>query len=250
MSQIEQEILADKIAAVREICDFIDKRSSSLIDAETRLEEAIQKEKELNDKFNIKNIIIYSILASFVLLIPMSLLSMVVSLPLYFGTPIVSFIGIYIFANNYKKKQMPPMIKANKRIKESAEIERNDLANVINQSYYNIKAEIDVLLRQNANFEMLEILSTEGFVDEALNVVALDYMYHAVKKGYAKSFSDAVMHFREISEKLSEQKDEESIKLYEEIQEGNLRAEYRAGIVLHCEDIKKELNKSQSEDNP
>ena len=50
------------------------------------------------------------------------------------------------------------------------------------------------------------------------------------------------MHFNELKESLKSREDEKSQKLSEEIAAGELRAEYREGLIKHCKRLSEELN--------
>lgn len=60
------------------------------------------------------------------------------------------------------------------------------MINVINRSYYNIKAELDPFLRSGDNEEFIEQLDCEDIPIECENLTALDYMYCAIQRNYAQ----------------------------------------------------------------
>ena len=100
----QNNILAAKIAAVREIYSLIDKKTTSFVDAETELENALAKKSEYENRYNIKEMLFYTLIGTIALLIPMSFLSMFFSAPLYYFTPIVALAIVLYLKNDYKKK--------------------------------------------------------------------------------------------------------------------------------------------------
>ncbi len=240
MSSFEAEILATKIAAIREIYNFIDKKIPLFVDAEIRLQEGLEQQKEAENKYGGATFVIMSIAAAIAFVIPLSFISQLIETPLYYASPVFGIIAVYMFRNNYRKKKMPAILKATKEIIEDAEQNREGLMNVINQSYYNIKGEMFVLLHSTEDVEFVDQINDEGNPPECGNLIALDYMYHAITKGLAYPFSDAIKHFSEIKEKLKNKTDEKSVSLYNEILDGELKAEYRCGIIKRCEALQKE----------
>ena len=180
----------------------------------------------------------YVIAACFVLIIPLSLLSMIVSLPLYFATPLVAFLVVYYIKKDYRTKKLPVLLRAIKETEETALDERDNLTNLIYQSYYNVKADIETIVSDTDDDDFLEALFCEGIPIECKNVFALDYMYCAVKKGYAQTFAEAITHFQELKESLTNNQTEEGRKLYDEIVAGELLSEYRTGVIKRCEILK------------
>ena len=72
-------------------------------------------------------------------------------------------------------------------------------------------------------------------------------MYTALKRGYASNFADALMHFRELKKALANRTDEESIKLLDDVTQGELQGEYRSGYIKHCRILSDATNKTESE---
>lgn len=236
----DRDILCAKIAAIREIYNLIDKKIPLFIDAETSLEDGLEMKTAYESKYNNKEIVLYCIPLCVALLLPLSLLSVMFSAPLYYASPVVAA-GLMIYLrNNYKKKKLPVLLKAAGELISNAELERDNLCNVINQSYYGINAEMGNILKSTDDEEFIENINIFGYPPECKNIIALDYMYQAVSLGHAYPFSDAIKHFAELKEKLKDREDENSKELYKEITEGELKAEYRDCVIARCKAIDKE----------
>lgn len=243
MTQDEKDMLLSQIAMSRSVYSLIDKKIPLLVDAETRFEDAVEAQRKNNSKFKGKYFIIGCIALSFALLIPLCILSMVFSMQLYWFTPVFAVVGLYIYKLNYNKKTLPVINKANQSTIEAAKHERNDLINIINQSYFNIKTIIYELLRSTDNDEFIAQLDSEGIPFECENLIALDYIYSAIKKNCTDSFADALLHFQELKKSLKEKNDDKnSQELYKDIIDGELQAEYRRGYIYHCQKMIPEIS--------
>lgn len=234
MDYQDRETIMESIAMLRSVYSFIDQKTILLVDAESKYADALEQEKTLKNKYRGKFFILWLAIATVAFLIPICMLSLIIQLNVYWITPVVAIIVVFAYRNNYEKKKLPILLNANKDILEGAKQERDSLINIINRSYYNIKAELDPFLRSGDNEEFIEQLDCEGVPIECENLIALDYMYCAIQKNYAKTFADALLHFQKLKNDLIAQKDDKSISLYNEIFDGELRAEYRSGIIKHC----------------
>lgn len=234
MNYQDKETIMESVAMLRSVYSFIDQKTNLLVDAESKYIDALEQEEELKNKYRGKFFVLWFILATVAFLIPMCMLSLIIQLNIYWITPVVAIIAVLVYRNNYEKKKLPVLLNANKDILEGTKRERDSLINVINRSYYNIKAELDPFLRSEDNEEFIEQLDCEGVPIECENLIALDYMYCAIQRNYAKTFADALLHFQKLKNDLKTQKDDKSISLYKEISDGELRAEYRSGVIKHC----------------
>lgn len=234
MNYNDKDTIMESIAMMRSVYSLIDKKSVLLVDAESKYEEAVEQETILKRKFHGKFFALWLIAATIAFLIPMCVMSLLFAIQLYWVTPVVAILAVFIYKNNYEKKRLPILLNANNDILENSKQERDDLVNIINQSYYNIKAELDPFLRSTDNEEFIEQLDCEGIPTECSSLMALDYMYCAIQRNYAKSFADALLHFQKLKNDLKDKKDDKSVGLYQEICDAELRAEYRSGVIKHC----------------
>lgn len=230
----DKDTVMEDIAMMRKVYSEIDKMIPSFIEAEIRLEESLKQKNAIENKYKGKNFVIFCFLLSMVLLFPLCILSIMKNIQLFWFAPAIAAIGVWIYGRYYEKKQMPILLSGNEKVISSANEDRNNLMNMINQSHYNVEMEFERLVRSTENDDFLELIDTEGVPVECYNLVALDYMYCALKRGYAESFADALLHFRELKEKLNDMTDEDSKKLMKDIVEGELRGEYRNGYIKHC----------------
>lgn len=239
---MDREAAANRIAMMREVYDFIDQKTTSFVDTEENLAKQLDERSGIEKKYAGKYFVILCIAATTALLIPICIVSALFSVHLYPATPFIAVLGAFLYKRNYEKKKMPDLLKTINKSIALTENERNDIMNLINQAYFNVNAELQALLRETDNEKFIEKLDQEGIPPECGNLVALDYMYCAIKKGYAESFPDALVHFNELKESLKSREDEKSQKLSEEIAAGELRAEYREGLIKHCKRLSEELN--------
>lgn len=242
------DMVMEDIAMMREVYSEIDRMLPSFVDAEMRLDEAQDSKYKIENKYRGKAFVELCVLVTIVLLIPLCTLSAFGERQMFWFAPLVAAIGVWLYGSYYRKKQMPVLLKGINGIIDSAIQDRNNLINVINQSYYNIEMELNRLLRTTENDEFIDLLDTEGLPVECDNIIALDYMYTALKRGYASNFADALMHFRELKKALANRTDEESIKLLDDVTQGELQGEYRSGYIKHCRILSNATaNKKESE---
>lgn len=240
MSSYDYDILSTKIKAIREIYSFIDNKIAAFVDEDTKCENATKQIKELENKFKGKEFVVWCLIASFVLLIPMCIATMIVSIPVYLFTPVIAAILVYFYAENYRKKKLPPLLQAAKEQANLSYNERIGLANVICQSNINIKADIKDLLTDTDDEDFLMQLSGAGIPLECENIMALDYMYCAIARKLAHNLPDAITHFITLKNSLVDKNSDEAKDLYDKISYNDLLSEYRRGVIKRCENLKEE----------
>ena len=229
------------VAVIRESLNFIDSKATLLADMEHRLFASIDEKERNAKKFKGIRLVFY-IIGLFVLLLPVtSIFALLTGLSLFWLTPVLALAGAFLLKHNYESKKLPLL---NKSVEENIKIatnERDDLVLLIMSSHLQNELEIDGVLRETDDEEFLLDINTDGNPPECQNIIALDYMYHTISQGMSDSFPAAIKHFKDLKEKLESRTDEESVKLLDEIKEGELCAEYRQGVIKRCQILKENM---------